>query len=58
MAYFPESEKVLSDKCYEDTNDNVPGSLKSNILKWSNIVQLTFMEEETEVMFYRYESES
>lgn len=58
VAYFPESEEVLSGKCYEDTNGNVPGSSKLNIIKWSNIVQLKFMEEKTEVMFYRYESES
>ena len=53
VAYFLEYAKVLSEKCYKDTNDNVPGFSKSNKVKWSNIVQLKFMEEKTEVIFYK-----
>ena len=45
VAHFPEYAKILFDKCYKDTNDNEPGSSKSNKVKWANIVQLKFTEE-------------
>lgn len=44
VTYFPKYAKVLFDKCYEYSSDNVPGSSKSNKIKWSNIVQVKFME--------------
>lgn len=47
VAYLPEYAKVLSGKCYEDTNNNVPDFSISNKAKWSNVVQLKLMEEKT-----------
>ena len=44
VTYFPEYAKVLSDQCYHNSNNNLPGSSKSNKVKWANIVQLKFME--------------
>ena len=44
VTYFPEHAKVLSDQCYHNSNNNLPGSSKSNKVKWANIVQLKFME--------------
>lgn len=41
MAYFLGYAKVLSGKCYEDTNNKAPSSSKSNKVKWSNIVKLS-----------------
>ena len=55
VAYFPEYAKLLSDKCYKDTNNNVPSSSKSNKVKWSNVVQLKFIEEKSKAMLYKYE---
>ena len=49
VAYFPEYAKVLSDKCYEETNDNAPRYSKSNKVKLSNVVQLMFIEEKNVV---------
>ena len=42
-AHFPEHPIVLSDKCYEGTTNIVPGSSKSNKVRWSNIAQLKFI---------------